>query len=87
VKGQENIQPEHLPEFVFHPSGQEKPGLIMGRLASLQEIEREALIQSARHMRGNVTQMARGLGISRTTLWRKLKEFDIAVDDFRSSKI
>lgn len=87
VKGQENIQPEHLPEFVFHPSGEEKPGLIMGRLASLQEIEREALIQSARHMRGNVTQMARGLGISRTTLWRKLKEFDISVDDFRSSKI
>lgn len=87
VKGQENIQPEHLPEFVFHPSGQDKPGLIMGRLASMQEIEREALIQSARHMRGNVTQMARGLGISRTTLWRRLKAFDISVDDFRSSKI
>lgn len=87
VKGQEIILPEHLPEFVFHSSEQEKAGLYMGRVASLHEIEREALIQSARHMRGNVTQMARTLGISRTTLWRKLREFEISVDDFRSTRI
>lgn len=87
VKGQINIQPEHLPEFVFHPSGEEKAGLYLGRVASLQEIEREAVIQSARHLRGNVSQMARALGISRTTLWRKLHQFEISVDDFRSTKI
>ena len=86
VQGQEDIQPEHLPEFVFHPSGQEKGSLYLGRVASLHEIEREALIQSARHLHGNVTQMARSLGISRTTLWRKLREFEISVDNFRSTK-
>jgi transcriptional activator for dhaKLM operon len=87
VKGQVDILPEQLPEFVFHPSGQEKSSLVMGRVASLQEIEREALIQSARHLRGNMTQMARVLGISRTTLWRKLREFEISVDDFRGPKL
>jgi len=87
VEGRENIQPEHLPEFVFHPSDQEKSGLYLGGISPLSEIEREAVIQSARHMHGNVTQMARALGISRTTLWRKLRQFDISVDDFRSIKI
>lgn len=87
ARGAIDILPEHLPEFVFHPSGQEKSPLHLGRIASLQEIEAEALIQSARHLRGNVTQMAQALGISRTTLWRKLREFGISVDDFRNSRI
>jgi len=50
---------------------------------SLEEIEREALLQSARSCEGNLTKMAEVLGISRTTLWRKLKQSNISIWDYR----
>jgi transcriptional activator for dhaKLM operon len=86
VNGQTDISPSHLPDFVFHPS-HEEAALLLPRISSLQEIQREAVIQSARQTRGNVTQMAQKLGISRTTVWRKLREFEIMVDDFREAKV
>jgi DNA-binding NtrC family response regulator len=45
---------------------------------SLADVEREHIrLVLARH-RGNATAAARQLGISRTTLWRKLREYGIA---------
>ncbi|MFI5372922.1 MAG: sigma-54 interaction domain-containing protein [Candidatus Eisenbacteria bacterium] len=45
---------------------------------SLADVEREHIrLVLARH-RGNATTAARQLGISRTTLWRKLREYGIA---------
>lgn len=85
TNGQADITPAQLPDFVFRREREERMGLLP-RISSLQEIEREAVIQSARQTRGNVTQMAIKLGISRTTVWRKLREFEIAVDDFREPR-
>ncbi|MCI0553483.1 MAG: sigma 54-interacting transcriptional regulator [Anaerolineae bacterium] len=85
AKGQVDITPDHLPDFVFNQVHKEKEGPMPLRISSLHEIQREAVIRSARQTHGNVTQMALRLGVSRTTVWRKLREFDITVDDFRDT--
>lgn len=50
---------------------------------SLKEAEYETILRAAQKYRGNLTHMAEALGIGRTTLWRKLKSFDIHVQEFR----
>ncbi|MCX6079989.1 MAG: sigma 54-interacting transcriptional regulator [Chloroflexi bacterium] len=56
---------------------------IIPNIQTLSEVQRETIIRTAQICRGNVTRMALALGISRTTLWRHLKEFDLQVDDYR----
>lgn len=52
---------------------------------SLKETEKERIIMVLDETRGNVDQAARILGISRATLYNKLKEYDIQ-RDCRKSK-
>ncbi len=76
------IAPEHLPAPV-------RDGRAM-RIAAgksvaepvrrLDEAERQAIISAFQASRGNLTQTASMLGIGRTTLWRKLKEFQISLE-------
>ena len=78
------IEPHHLPDFILreqNPLKQEQPA---AHVQPLREMEREALVRAARQTGDNVTQMARALGISRTTLWRRLQEYRIVPEDFRS---
>jgi PAS domain S-box-containing protein len=79
----EAIGPEHLPDLVRHPYRLkfEASQLVSG--TTLEEIEREALLQSVRTCNGNVSRMMGALGVSRTTLWRKLKQYRINIRDFR----
>ena len=49
---------------------------------SLDELSRSAVRQALENCRGNVTQAARMLGISRQTLYRKLAQ-DRAADGLR----
>lgn len=76
------LTPRHLPDFRSSSNakteGQNKP-------VSLREAQKEAILKAARHFKGNVTKMSAHLGVGRTTLWRRLKEFDIGLDDFRAS--
>jgi transcriptional regulator of acetoin/glycerol metabolism len=44
---------------------------------SLARVEEEHIRLVLSHLRGNATAAARQLGISRTTLWRKLKQYGI----------
>jgi DNA-binding NtrC family response regulator len=44
---------------------------------SLAEVEREHIARVLRRHRGNSTSAARQLGISRTTLWRKLRQYGL----------
>ncbi len=44
---------------------------------SLADVEREHIVRVLRRHQGNSTAAARQLGISRTTLWRKLREYGI----------
>lgn len=50
---------------------------------SLQEMERDALIQAAIHCRGKASQMVTSLNIGRTSLWRKLKQFNIHLANYK----
>jgi PAS domain S-box-containing protein len=52
-------------------------------LLTLEEAERQAIIRVGRVLRGNTTKMADALGIGRTTLWRKMKTFDLSAESFR----
>ena len=47
-------------------------------IKSIQDLEHEAIQQAARIYNGNLTLMAQSLGISRTTLWRRLKLLNIS---------
>ena len=53
------------------------------RVSSLDEMEHETIRLTAQLQRGNVSRMAHVLGVSRTTLWRKLKLYKIDPDEFR----
>jgi DNA-binding NtrC family response regulator len=50
-----------------------------GDVRKLADIEAEAIRFALAHYRGQMSQMARKLGIGRSTLYRKMK--DIGVDD------
>lgn len=50
---------------------------------SVAEAEREAIIRAGQATQGHVSDMAKQLGIGRTTLWRKMKHFNISPTDFK----
>jgi len=48
-----------------------------GDVRKLEDIEAEAIRFALSHYRGQMSQMARKLGIGRSTLYRKMKEIGI----------
>lgn len=76
----------HLPNFIRHPEAHASRHTPIESVLSLEEIEREAIIQAARMCHGNVTRMAQVLGLGRTTVWRRLQNMDISLEDLRNSK-
>lgn len=58
-----------LGEAVFIPSGE--------NARTLAERERQAILDTLRTVNGKLAETARRLGISRTTLWRRLKTYGI----------
>lgn len=72
---------EHMPDGVF-PGG----SLIAstdesGNVRKIAEIEEELIRFALRFYRGQMSQVARKLGIGRSTLYRKLKDYGIDPDD------
>lgn len=72
------------------------PSLVTGRVItgngprpepviSISEAEREAILRAATACHGQVGTMAEQLGIGRTTLWRKLKYYEIDPTAFKES--
>jgi DNA-binding NtrC family response regulator len=51
-----------------------------GDVRKLEEIEAETIRFALAHYRGQMSQMARKLGIGRSTLYRKMKEIGIETD-------
>ena len=49
----------------------------------LYKLERESILQAAEACKGNASEMAKLLGIGRTTLWRRLKEMNIELAEYR----
>jgi transcriptional activator for dhaKLM operon len=80
----ELIGPQDLPATVR--TGQALvPGAFKPQpVLSLQEMEQEAIVRAGWAYKGQVTTMAEQLGISRTTLWRKMKRLGISSQDFKA---
>jgi transcriptional activator for dhaKLM operon len=80
------IRPLDLPEVVrsgrvmVATSPQPQP------IISIAEAERKAILRAGWACQGHVGEMAHYLGISRTTLWRKMKRFNIEADDFKNGQ-
>jgi transcriptional regulator of acetoin/glycerol metabolism len=75
------IQLEHLPQSIRN-----RQALLPGTartepVRSLAEAEKQTILTALHAARGNLGQTAQLLGIGRTTLWRKIKEFGIAEDE------
>jgi transcriptional activator for dhaKLM operon len=80
----EPIQLEHLPAMLQQRRAVTKGKPTTEPVRSLVEAEQSAILIAGRAARGNLTQTAQFLGIGRTTLWRKMKELGLCVEDFRS---
>ena len=48
---------------------------------TLDEIERQTILQSLDRYKGNLSQMAVSLGISRAALYRRLEKYNIVVNE------
>ncbi len=54
-------------------------------ILSVEEAEREAILQAGWVCQGRVTEMSQHLGIGRTTLWRKMKQLNLTPDYFKQA--
>jgi DNA-binding NtrC family response regulator len=52
----------------------------MGEVRTLEDIERDLLRYAIAHYRGNMTEVARRVGIGRSTLYRRLKELGLVAE-------
>ncbi|MEE4314873.1 MAG: sigma 54-interacting transcriptional regulator [Desulfofustis sp.] len=70
------IHPNHLPETI---TGQRiQPSPAKRTAFNLQEIERQELLEALDTCNGNQSQAARMLGISRVTVWNRMKRYQIS---------
>jgi transcriptional regulator of acetoin/glycerol metabolism len=68
------------------PAIVKRSALIRGKsvtqpIQTLVEAEKSAILTAIQAAQGNLTKAAQSLGISRTTLWRKMKEIGISTED------
>lgn len=73
----------NLPDAVRTRQSLPPQSSIPQALLSLEDAEREAIIRAGWAHRGVIQTMADSLGINRSTLWRKMKQFGLHADDFK----
>lgn len=78
LAGNADVDAVHLPEEIVSP---EPDAIPMTPLRTLVEIEREHVVRMLEACGGRQIDAARVLGISRTTLWRKLRAFGIEAEE------
>lgn len=80
------IRPQDVPSYLHHatPHHPAEPVTSPFPPTSLADLEREAIVRAGWACRGNVSRMAVQLGISRTTLWRRMKQYGIDPNQFRT---
>lgn len=76
--GEGLIQPRHLPG---HLRSDESHAAVPSE-RTLRDVERDTLIAALRSHRYNRAQAARELGIHKTTLYRKIREYSIELPDY-----
>lgn len=73
---------KHLPQIVREKRTLMTASQQTERVYSLMEAEKMAIMRAGRAAEGNLTRTADILGIGRSTLWRKMKTFNLSVEDF-----
>jgi transcriptional regulator of acetoin/glycerol metabolism len=75
----------HLPNHVrlMEANPQNVKPFLQVKVSSLREMEQETILLMMQMYRGNVSRMAQVLDISRTTLWRKLREYGVDPNEYR----
>ncbi len=59
------------------PASSDAPGSRNSAVTPLAELERQAILDTLRQLKGDKLTAARLLGIGKTTLYRKLKEYGL----------
>jgi transcriptional activator for dhaKLM operon len=73
-----DIQPEHLPDSIREPGPRRPSTPLPAPVRTIKELEKVAIANALLAFRGNHSKAAQSLSISRNTLYRKMKELDIA---------
>lgn len=79
------IKPIHLPNYIQYPQNYSEDELAKSNIRPIDELESEAILEAAEVCQGNASEMARLLGVGRTTLWRRLKSIGVSLDDYRNN--
>ncbi len=75
------ILPEHLPaQLTGRPASPPRPRRPEAGTPGPQRVTREELVQALQAAQGQKTKAAALLGVSRVTLWKWLKEFNVQVE-------
>lgn len=76
------IRARDLPDAVrqSQPQRLALPNYSAESIPSISEMEEQLIRTALDRLDGNQTEVARKLGISRSTLWRKMKEYDISAN-------
>jgi transcriptional activator for dhaKLM operon len=77
------IRAADLPENVRLGHSLNPYSALLQPVISLEEAERDAIMRAGRACGGGISAMAALLGIDRTTLWRKLKRYNIPSASFK----
>ena len=71
------VQCDELPEEVLAAAGTGAGASAASPATSLEEAERLAIVCAVKSMHGNLTKAARALGVSRSTLYRKVERYHL----------
>lgn len=81
------IDVPHLPESIRRGSVMVPTRGRVEPVLNMDEWNREAIMRAGWATHGSLTEMARMLGISRTTLWRKMRSFNLDARHFQLESI
>jgi DNA-binding NtrC family response regulator len=69
------INARDLPTTIYSAQIEEEPGLPTGKIVPMSELEKQTILTAIAQVNGDKLLAARLLGIGKTTLYRKLKEY------------
>jgi PAS domain S-box-containing protein len=77
------IDVRHLPEELQPRAQQPVTADQSSPRFKLQQAEADVIRSALTHTHGSISKAAEELGVSRTTLWRKMKRFGVSAEDYR----
>jgi PAS domain S-box-containing protein len=79
----DTIDVRHLPEEMQARAEQAAGAVQPTPRLKLEQAEADVIRAALMHTRGSIGKAAEELGVSRTTLWRKMKRFAVSAEDYR----